>query len=216
MNDQLMNALRPIAEATHTAGFMFANAKSPLVRALVKDGFIEGNAASVDPTDANRIAFRATVSGLALVPDAAPASPAAHTPAPAPVGASGVPFPSVGNAGVTQVPEGVTVTQVPARKRGGVRGPRTAPTIVAVGRMALPEIVASKRGGKRGEGYPFGSLEAPTAEGFASFFVAATAAMPNPEKTVRASVTSANKRYTDGRKFKLYPAEGGASVFRIA
>lgn len=104
--------------------------------------------------------------------------------------------------------------------------------------IVMPE---SKRGGIKGDTYPFASMELND-----SFFVAATDAKPNPAKGLASTVSSANKRFAsvypltvgkdkkphekagqptgqDGRKFAVRArtvADGekvnGARVWRIA
>lgn len=101
--------------------------------------------------------------------------------------------------------------------------------------IPVPE---SKRGGLKGDTYPFESLKVGQ-----SFFVPATEAKPNPAKGLASTVSSANRRYVsvhpatvgkdkrphpnagqptgkDGRKFTVRPSEHkgvkGAQVWRIA
>lgn len=101
----------------------------------------------------------------------------------------------------------------------------------------LPEI---KRGGNKGDSYPFASLAAPKAafnedgtpilkaDGtqrmkLASFFVPVTEDRPNPAKSLSSTAASATKRYekTDGREFTVRSAMDqlgkliGAHVIRI-
>jgi hypothetical protein len=85
---------------------------------------------------------------------------------------------------------------------------------------SIPEI---RRGGRKSESYPFAALNAFPAEPHA-FFVPATAAKPNPAKSLASTVASATKRYskTDRRVFAIRKAtdtEGkliGAHVIRVS
>jgi hypothetical protein len=92
----------------------------------------------------------------------------------------------------------------------------------------LPDV---KRGGNKGDSYPFGSLDAPVTDPttgkikYKSFFVPATATRPNPAKALSSTAASAGKRYakTDKRTFtvrKALAADGvtitGAHVIRVS
>lgn len=213
LNPQMANTLSTLATGSAIDGYTFANPKSPLIRALSKEGLIEGNTSQVDPTNAEKIAFRLTDAG--------------HAANGTPVANGATPAAPVADTGLTPTGD-VPVQQVPAgkrgRKAGEKRGPMVAPVITNTGtRMALPAApTAGKRGGQRGESYPFAKLGAPNAEGYDSFFVQQTAEMPNAYKTVKAAVASANKRYLKkgGWEFTARPTEpnaavAGATVFRV-
>jgi hypothetical protein len=92
----------------------------------------------------------------------------------------------------------------------------------------LPEV---KRGGNKGDSYPFASLVAPVTDPatgkikYSSFFVPATEKRPNPARALSSTAASAGKRYesTDKRTFTVRKAVGtdgttitGAHVIRIS
>lgn len=203
LSPQIHDTLKGLYSAASTTGFVYGNPKHPHIRALVSGGMIAGNVADIDPTNSEKHAFSVTVAGAAELG----LQPADAT-----------------------IEGAVPVTQVPEKGKGGrgSRGPNVVPVIVAsVAKMGLPTDFV-KRGGNRGETYGFGKLTAPEAgqEGaimYDSFFVQATDEMPEPANTLRAAVTSANKRYGDkGVKFKhfimkLDPQTGlaGVRVFRV-
>jgi hypothetical protein len=235
LNTMMMSTLKTIGEASAIDGWAYANAKSPPIRALVKEGFLEGNTDQVDPANADRIAFRLTAKG--------------HTEIGTPVDNAGNPpvaGTTVTDTGLTPIPPNVQVQRVAAGKSGRKVGvPNVVPTIVRVSaRMAALPVVTDGRtapGGGRGESYPFASLQAPevpatattAASGFDYFFVAnrapspasgdvpADPGMPNAYKTVKAAVSSANKRYEKktppvhfvARPYR-YEGVDGAAVFR--
>ena len=224
LNQMMLNTLTTIAQASAVDGWAYANAKSPPIRALEKDGHLEGNKAQIDPANADRIAYRLTAKGHAEIGTPAGAAPGANT-------------------GLTPPPPGMTVTQVSAGVTGASRAgrkvgvPNVTPDIKRPGArmMALP-VAADGRTGKggKGESYPFALLQAPDATGYDYFFVGNKAAipatettaevpgMPNAFKTVKAAVSSANKRYSKKTPVVEFVAramtvEGvdGAAVFRV-
>lgn len=231
LNNQMLNTLTTLAQTCATDGHALMNAKSPLVRALQKDGFIEGDLTITDPNNADKIGFKVTEKGYTELGFPSPGAPVV------PVQPVTISQADVGQVpasllapGLTPVPPGVPVVQVAAGKRGpkGPRGPVVAPTLLrSATRFALPAAPpAGKRGGLRGETYPFESLAAPDATGLDSVFVQATAALPNPIKTLKAAVFSANKRYKEAKKgnrefavrdMGIDPEYGvaGARIFRV-
>lgn len=209
----LLNTLGSIVADTSSAqGFSYANPASPVIRALAKQGLVEINDTVKMPNDVNKCAVRATEAGATEVRGSAP---------PAPVFA---PSASTTPAIAPSVPTAST------RATGkGSRGPRVQPVITyAEGARisVLPE--ASGRGRKAGtqsETYGFSKLLPKDASGYDSFFVAATDEMPNPIKTLKPVVFSANKRYKERglpNSFAVRPelmVDGetlaGARVFRV-
>src|ERR1700761_2418048 len=80
----LLNTLVAIVEASKVPPhYQYANPKSPVIRALVKEELVIGNEAITDGAD--KIAFQATQKGYAEVVGGnhPPAAPAAPAPAPA-------------------------------------------------------------------------------------------------------------------------------------
>lgn len=228
LSPQCVPLLRDIVAATKSPqGFMFVNPKSPIARTLVSNGFVESNPATVDPTNADKIAFRATVAGYAELPieEAAPnaqpiATPPAHSPA---TPLSGTPE--------TTTMQTQTQPAPAAASRGGPRGPRIAPAVAPITGFrfaSLPE--AAKRGPGAGSGpgesYPFSKLGEPDESGVDSFFVHPTEQNPSPFKLVRQAVNSANKRHKDAGRAVSFKAvdmpadpehqKPGVRVFRVA
>jgi len=87
--------------------------------------------------------------------------------------------------------------------------------------VTLTELPPILRGGHKAESYPFDKLTVFPAPGHA-FLVPATAAKPNPAKTLASTVASATKRYAkkDGRIFTVrkHTMDGkcvGAYVIRV-
>jgi hypothetical protein len=226
INANLLAALVPIVSHTRGPnGGVFANPKGPLIKALEKEGYIEGDAANKNPADANQIAYKATAKGLAEVPvasDAAPAAPQEGQEAPA----------------TPQEPASAPAAGADAnapKKRGpkGKRDPNAPPTVIKreIGfRMPMPVAAAvTVRRGPRDK-YGFADLLPPTPEGLDSFFVEANSKLTNPAKSLGGNVNKANKKFAKGtpeggatgRKFKIVPVEvdaqfgvAGARVLRI-
>lgn len=241
LTPQVTATLKSLFDMTRTSDHAFANAKSNHIRSLVGEKLIEGNPQIVDPTNRDKHAFRLTAAGYTALGEPQPTPetpPAPATPDPSPaVSASSDPSTAGDGAdtGLTPIPPGVVVTQLPAgasgtRKRADgtpvvPRGPNRPMEQVYSGvRMALPgPLPTGKRGGNRGETYAFSKCgspitdEATKASTYDSFFVGVTTQMPTTAdlmKTLRAAVFSANKRYkekpdTGGivRKFACYPTE---------
>lgn len=138
---------------------------------------------------------------------------------------------AVGNVLVSATAEGIAAsTGKPVEASNGA-APKVSPFKLEQG-IAVP---ANKRGGIKGDTYPFESMQKDD-----SFFVAATEAKPNPTKSLASTVSSANKRYAttyptnhktkagqptgkDGRTFTVRArtvADGevsnGARVWRIS
>lgn len=220
LHPQAITLLRQIVVGTQSpaAGF-FANPRSPIARMLVKDSFVTENAAMVDPSDNAKILFKATSAGYAALPiedETAVNTPAVHQP-----------------AGLTPT-DGVVVTQVAERKRGGStgpRGPRIPPAVAphtSFRFAAIPEGAKHARtaGPGPGESYPFSKLLPPDDSGLDSFFVQPTEQQPNPFKLVRQATNSANKRNKDKGQVAQFKAvdmpsdpeynTAGVRVFRIA
>lgn len=217
LHPQAITLLRQIVVGTQSpAQCFFANPRSPIARMLVKDNFVTENSAMVDPADAAKIAFRATPAGYAALP--IEDETAVNTP---------------NAAGLTPT-DGVVVTQVAERKRGGStgpRGPRIPPAVAphtSFRFAAIPEGVKHSRtaGPGPGESYPFSKLLPPDDSGLDSFFVQPTEQQPSPFKLVRQATNSANKRNKDkgqSAQFKAVdmPSDpeyniAGVRVFRVA
>lgn len=121
---------------------------------------------------------------------------------------------ALGNVQVRALTAGIEAL---AKHKAAVVGAETA--AANVGEAATYEIEsdipvpASKRGGLKGETYPFEKLNPGQ-----SFFVKATETRPNPAKSLASTVSSATKRFKgkDGRKFTIRAVEGGARVWRLA
>lgn len=190
--------------------FEFVNPKSPVMRALKGQGLIEINETYPDPNAPEKFAARATDAGKALIPSAT------NTPVDPFAGQVATTAPTNGAA-----TEEVTNTAAPKRK-GAPRGPRVVPVIQhAGGRMTLPPApVGGGRGRQKGsESYPFSKLLPPDATGYDSFLVVATEAMPDPSKTMKMTVFSANKRYklaNAPNKYEIRPENDGVRVYRVA
>lgn len=109
--------------------------------------------------------------------------------------------------------------------------------------VELDEVPESKRGGNKGDSYPFADLAAPkpvmdpanptvqlVVDGvakfkYASFFVPSTDKRQNPAKSLQSTASSATKRYTDSGDKRTFTARKatdttgkviGAHVIRIA
>lgn len=117
----------------------------------------------------------------------------------------------------------------------------TKPAPVAYALVELDDLPDIKRGGNKGDSYPFASLAAPKpifaedgttpvlrADGtqkqkLSSFFVPVTPDRANPAKSLSSTAASATKRYekTDGREFTVRSATDadgkliGAHVIRV-
>ena len=205
----IQSALTSIVADTAAVGYTFVNPKSPVMRSLSGQGLIEINMNSPDPNSSEKFAARATDAGKATVPSAtngaAQANPFAGQP-----------------AATAPVDDEVTNTAAPKRKAGAPRGPRIVPVIQqAGGRMTLPPApVGGGRGRALGsESYPFSKLLPPDATGYDSFLVVATEAMPNPAKTMKMTVFSANKRFRlqdKPNKYEIRPENTGVRVYRVA
>lgn len=218
LNPNMLTTLRPIAEAP--AGFLFANPKSPIIRALVGSGHIVTNNA-VDPSNADKIAYMATDTGRAEVGVVHPA-PVAAIPAPVVTPAPSAPAtPPTGEGTAPLETTTATTPAVPAVRKP--RAVRPLPTIGHTGvRIAMPVSATSGRA-PREEIYPFSKLGAPDATGHDSFFVHSTEHLPNPAKLLASTVGSANKRFKDeGRVFRIISVENdlehkvaGARILRV-
>lgn len=92
----------------------------------------------------------------------------------------------------------------------------------------LDEVPATRKGGNKSDSYPFDKLVAPVTNAagktqYASFFVPATEAKPNPSKFLSSTVSSANKRHakTDKAEYTVRSHVGadgkvdGAHVIRL-
>jgi hypothetical protein len=224
LNPQLQKMLADIHAATTAHGHAFANPRSPVVKALEKDGYVSGDNNTKNPMDAQQIAYRTTEKANAHFP----------TPNRAP----GAPSSAAATGTADSVPPAsaeFVATDAP-KKRGprGPRSPRPEPTIARTPgfRLAgLPdEAKAPMSRAGRQEKYEFGKLEAPLPgknEGndlqYDSFFIACDAHLTDPAKQLASNVTKANKKYKDqGRLFRIVhfdndPEFGvaGARVIRI-
>ena len=216
LNPNLAATLRPIAEATASAGFMYANPKSPIVRALEKDGYISLTG-TVDPSNKEKVGYVATSAGLAAVNVVLPAPAIHHIEQ----------IEQIESSIMHSAPQDIisnTATQV-AKKARKPRAVRPAPTIsYSSERITMP---ATGRAGRAPhvELYPFRKLEAPNDDGFDSFFIHATEHLPNPANQLASAVGSANKRFklvNPPRAFKIRAVEldaqfkvAGARVLRV-
>ena len=249
LNQQVATALGTMADVMAAHPFAFANPNSPIVRALVKDGLIEGNESIVDPADSKKHAFRVLPAGYTALGREAPTAPLPPgSPDPDPGTGDGTTNENAGGTTGGTADDtgisggaGVPVQQLPARGRGGRKGPRGPNRPIVQERsgklMALPTVAPAA---SRGETYDFGKLVAPatipetTDKGYDSFFVSVTTELPTHDalfKVLRAAIYSANKRYKDRpegpakliREFKGFPTEkdaetgkAGVRVFRLS
>lgn len=196
LNPNMTAPLKLIAEATAVGQAMFMNVKSPIIRALEKDGMIVRGSA-IDPTNADKAAYTASPSGLAAVN----VTIAVLTPMP-----TQAPVPTPVLTSTESIPTPMsTTTETAVKTPRAPRAVRPAPTIAHSGaRFAMP--VSTGRAGRapREEVYPFSQLAEPNAEGHDSFFVQATEHLPNPANQLASTVGSANKRFKDrGHVFKI-------------
>lgn len=194
LNPNMLSTMKPIAEATATAGFMFVNPKSPIVRALEKDGFILPTG-QPDPSNKDKFSYAATAVGM----EAAGVSTINPN-----QGTSNVETQTIGANDVGTLPAGV-VGAATEKKPRAPRAVRPPPSLAHTGiRMAMPVSLGRTGRTPREEIYPFSKLEAPNAEGHDSFFITATSHLPNPAKQLASTVGSANKRFkAEGRVFKI-------------
>jgi len=206
---QMKSELQKIVNGGASApGYIFANPKSPIVRALERDGYVQSNASLKNPSDAQQVAYSATQKGLDEFPSQAPA-----------------PQPEASQEAATAAP--VAVEALPSKPD---RKPSVAPIVhhtpgLRLNLALLPKdsVAQAAKAGHRGrtETYPFSSLAAPDETGQDSFFVAQTEAMPKPERVLASTVNRAHKKYPD-RKFQIVPMAcdpekqlPGARVFRV-
>lgn len=73
----------------------------------------------------------------------------------------------------------------------------------------IPLPPKRKRAGRPAR-YPFATMQADE-----SFFVAQSAKMPDPIKSLKSSVSIANKKFAP-KRFELRKIDNGARVFRVA
>lgn len=74
---------------------------------------------------------------------------------------------------------------------------------------SIPLPPKRKRAGRPAR-YPFATMDADE-----SFFVAKSAKMPDPIKSLKSSVSIANKKFAP-KRFELRKIDDGARVFRVA
>lgn len=109
---------------------------------------------------------------------------------------------AVGNVPVFATSLGIAASGAPAQATTGA----SKPTFELQEGIEVPE---SKRGGLKGDTYPFASMNVGQ-----SFFVPATESNPNPAKGMASTVSSANKRYastyplTTGKNKTAHPKAG--------
>lgn len=221
LSDSMRNHLSTIHEAAKPQGFTYLNINSPMSKALVSQGHLEANANATDPADPRKVAVRLTEQGIAALGGAAPAaSPFGSAVAGAPV--------ETAETGQEASQDEAVADAAKTKGGKGSRGPRVVPVVHASGHRiaALPPATPRGRGiGPRAETYPFSTLGAPDQTGYDSFFVAATAEMPAPWRTLQGTVSSANKRFRekgDGREFQIRQVTqdeefgiAGARIFRV-
>jgi len=204
----LMTLLTNIAAGGATA---FANPKAPLVKQLERDGYIAPTPSNVDPTDPARIFYAVTAKGGELLPQPQPQAPAASE-APAAPAASEAPAAPAADPTTGTEPIAAATTAAPAatRKPRVQRVQREVIVAHSGKRMKLPANIGNVNPGQKREKYPFGSLAAPDATGYDSFFVKATPSFPTPALSLASYVTKANKKYKDeGRFFKIIAMAAG-------
>lgn len=191
-NPQAEALLSAAKAATFAGSYIFANPKSPTVKGLVAAGHLTINGDIANPDNPDQVAVRATDEAMAMADVVTNGS---------------------GSAPLVQAPGVVTLS---------ASTPRPARTAISVDEPM--SLIKSKRGGARPETYPFATLAAPVDKEngpYASFFVAASTAMPDPARSLASTVSSATKRYGD-RKFVIRAVESdpkygvkGARIFRI-
>jgi hypothetical protein len=169
MNTVLLSS---IVAATIGGGFMYCQTAD--VAELLQHQLVEQNAAIVDENGA--VATRATDAGIAYVNNMnsqAQANTQAAPAAAAPV--------------QTQAP--VTASQP--------TGAMTA-TQASFARAMFKPPVKEKGSRVVAEKYPFGDLKAPNPDGSCdAFFVAKSADVPEPNKTLTSAASAANRRYAE-------------------
>ena len=195
----LMTLLTNIAAGGATA---FANPKAPLVKQLERDGYIAPTPSNVDPTDPARIFYAVTAKGGELLPQPQPQAPAASE---APAAPAADP-----TTGTEPIAAATTAAPAATRKPRVQRVQREVIVAHSGKRMKLPANIGNVNPGQKREKYPFGSLAAPDATGYDSFFVKATPSFPTPALSLASYVTKANKKYKDeGRFFKIIAMAAG-------
>lgn len=194
LNQNLLNTLRPICDATIKGEAVFANAKSPLIKALASSSMIETDG-TTDPTNADKLAYSATLTGLGEF--------GMTMPGPGDVTADAGTAEASADAGVIEGTQPAPERATPATPRTP-RGERPAPTIMRA-TVRIPVSLAMVASGRKTEQYPFASLEAPDEHGMAdSFFVGCDTHLTNPVNQLAGTIGSANKRYKDeGKVFKI-------------
>lgn len=240
LNANLGNMLTAIVAACRVPPHhSVQNMKGPLIRALERDGYIARAPGIEDPANADRVGFVATDRGYAELGTAASAPPApianllpgaavavqAPTLNPSPIQLNPSTAPAVAQPQTGNPTLSTTTTVAAPKAPRAPRKPYVEPTVQYSGARftALPPAAPGSRAGGKTP-YKFSSLGAPDASGIDSFFVAATPVMPEPFKTVRATVNGANKRFeSEGKKFRAIEVTDdlefhvpGVRVFRIA
>jgi hypothetical protein len=190
-----INLLRTVVAATMSAGFLMIESDSD-ANELASAGLIELNTGL---TDGNKVAARATAAGN----DMANTAPG---------------FENGSNAATSPFPTTATAPQTQPQAEA-------KPTFERV-RMALPAEAPRKPSAiSTEEKYPFSELAPLAADGSADmFFVAPTAKIPDPAKSLVSAVSAANRRFAIAigktvnksgkertkyefvRKFQIYPS----------
>lgn len=199
LNQNLLATLTPIAKATSEGNSLFANSKSPIIRALVGSSMLLTDGSS-DPTNADKLAYWATDAGL-MEAGFVPATNTAVV-----EGFAG---------GVTDIDPGLSASPdanaplpaaVATPRTNKPRGERPAPTIAYTGnRVSVQLAGVANASGRKTEQYPFAKLLPPDEQGMGdSFFVGCDRHLTDPANQLAGTVTGANKRYKDdGRVFRI-------------
>jgi hypothetical protein len=208
INSNQIDHLNRIHAAYNEDGFSFQNPKQPMTAQLIDTGHLLVDHGTVDPSNSAKVAVQLSDVAFEHI------EPKAAT---APV------LPSFAAAGVPAE----TAPAEKAKRKTGPRGPRVVPVIRESEGFRFAELPTAEKKtrekGSRPETYKFSTLAAPDANGYDSFFVEATEAMPNPGKTLTGTVISANKRFaSQGIVFKLVSVENdvqfgvkGARILRL-
>ena len=95
--------------------------------------------------------------------------------------------------------------------------PKPEKVKIAVTTMKRPEAVKRTRASGESK-YPFDTLELPNGDEVSSFFVPATADMPDPAKSLTSAVSQANRKYgtVTGKNARGHDTYQYTRVFRIA
>lgn len=104
-----------------------------------------------------------------------------------------------------------------AGSTGDAAAPKPEKVKIAVTTMKRPEAVKRTRASGESK-YPFDTLELPNGDEVSSFFVPATADMPDPAKSLTSAVSQANRKYgtVTGKNARGHDTYQYTRVFRIA